>query len=116
MDIIEIPFYLRIKVLGIESGSYKSKEDERIVAPITIIKSEIEKIIKEEKFFQKDSAIEIILINQWMAGAKKFFEVDKEYFIPLEPWGCYEDECTSLRLSFLPDNDYRIYPILSYRK
>ena len=109
--IIEIPFYLKIKVLEIESGKYISKEDERIVAPTTIIKAEIEEIIKGEKFFKKNSIIDVNLINQWMSGTNKFFEVNKEYFIPLEPWNCYEDECTGLRLSFLPDNDYGIYPI-----
>ena len=113
VEIIEVPFYLRIKVLSLNQAFYNSKIDTLIVAPKTVIKAEIQEIIKGEKFFKKSRIIEINIINQWMAGSEKFFEVNKEYFVPLEPWECYGNECESIRLSFLSDKNYGIYPIVN---
>ena len=113
VEIIEVPFYLRIKILSIHQDFYKSKIDTFIVAPKTVIKAQIQEIIKGEKFFKKDSIIELNIINQWMADSEKFFEINKEYFVPLEPWDCYENNCEGIRLSFLSDKNYGIYPIIN---
>lgn len=110
-EMMDVPFFLHIKILDIKPGIYESEVDKMIVAPKTIILAEIIDIIKGKDFFVKGDMIEINIINQWMAGAKSFFEINKEYFAPIEPWECFEDNCLSIRLSFLPDENFGIYPI-----
>lgn len=107
-DIIGIPWYLRIHVLDIKAGKFKSSIG---IIPKTFLVAEIEEILKGGNFFKERDTIEINFLGNWVANADKSFEKNKNYFVGLREWNCYTEDCPDIALYIFPDNNHGIYTI-----
>lgn len=117
-EIISVPYYLRVKIVGDSGSIYEGPINSKIKNnPHNIFRTSqgnlfavIEDVIKGNKFFKIGQKITISYLTFWIAKGGKFFEKGKTYFIPLKPWDSFH-AYSKLTIDILPDKDYAIYPI-----
>ena len=107
-DIISIPWYLKVHVLDIKRGTFKSSVG---ILGKTYLVAKIDEIIKGKNFFNKGDTIEINFLGNWLSDANIQFEKNMTYFAGLREWDCYNGNCTEIALYVFPDQDEGIYPI-----
>jgi hypothetical protein len=107
-ETIGIPWYLKVNVLDIKQGKFKSSIG---ILGKTYLVARIEEVIKGEKFFKQGDTIEINYLANWLSDANKKFENNKSYFLGLREWDCYDGNCTEIALYVFPDKNDGIYPI-----
>jgi len=108
VDIINVPYYLKVKILNIKQEKFESSIG---LVPRTKMVVEIDEILKGEDRFRDKNIIEINFLNFWMRNTKQNFEINKEYFVGLIPWNCYNGDCGDIALQIFSDGNYGIYPI-----
>jgi len=110
MEIIDVPYFLRIKVIQKSKSIYVSPGPPESKYGTFEMKVLIEDVLKGEIQFTKGSIISIEYLSQWLGESSKQFQVDKSYFIPLRPWMGTKG-FLGWTLNFLPDNNFAIYEI-----
>lgn len=108
MDIINVPYFLRIKILEIHQERFQSSIG---LIPKTRMVVEVRETIKGKHFFNDKEIININFLNFWLSNAKKNFEINNEYFIGLIPWNCFNGDCNEIALQMFNDEEKGIYPI-----
>ncbi len=110
-EIISVPYYLKVKIVGDSGSVYISPENNR---ELRVGQANyfgiIEDVIKGNNFFKVNQKITISFLSFWVAESKRTFEVGKSYFIPLTPWDSYHNY-SKLTIDILPDNNFANYPI-----
>lgn len=109
-EAIDVPYFLKAKVLDITQGKFEGNI-EKIIMPKTILKIEVQEIIKGKGQFKENDTLEVNFLSDWMRGSSKTFTIGQIYFLPIRPWNCYEGICRELALNQFPDNNFGIYPI-----
>lgn len=107
-EIIGVPWYLRIRVLDIKEGKFKSSLG---IIPKVFLIAEIEEVLKGINFFKERDTIEINILNYWVTNASKSFEKSRSYFVGLHEWNCHTGDCKDIALNIFPDSNYGIYLI-----
>jgi len=107
-DIIVIPWYLKVYVIDIKHGEFKSSIG---TLGKTYLVAKVEEVIKGKDFFKEGEIIEVNFLGNWLSDAGKQFEKNKSYFMGLREWNCYNGNCTEIALYVFPDKDHGIYPI-----
>lgn len=110
-EIISVPYYLKIKIVGDSGSIYQSPENS---GDIRVGQANyfgvVEDVIKGEKVFKINQKIIISFLSFWIADSRKTFIIGKTYFIPLKPWDSYHNY-SKLTINIFPDNNFAIYPI-----
>ena len=111
-QIIGIPWYLKIHVIDIKRGKFKSSIG---VIGKNYLVAKIEEVIKGKNFFSEGDTVEINYLGDWLRDANKRYEKSKTYFVGLREWNCYNGNCTEIALYLFPDEDDGVYPIKNGR-
>ena len=110
-EIIGVPYFLRVNIREIKHGIYISTTDSMKFGQTDLL-CQIEDVIKGDNRFEAGDTIIVGFLDWWLKDPNKNFEVDKSYFIPLQPWKCNVNTCDEITLRLFPDNNYGIYPIV----
>lgn len=95
-QILEIPYYLRVKILDIQKTIYILKQDRNTFPQINLICS-VEDIIKGEKRFKKGDRITVSFLVHWFQESFPSIEKGNSYFIAVDHWKL-ESENEAFRL------------------
>jgi hypothetical protein len=109
--IIGVPYFLRANIKEITYGIYISTTDSMKFGQTDLL-CQIEDVIKGDNRFEAGDTIIVGFLDWWLKDPNKNFEVNKSYFIPLQPWKCNVNTCDEITLRLFPDNNYGIYPIV----
>jgi len=82
--ILEIPYYLKVKILDIQ-GTIYIHTDKNTFHQINLICS-VEDVIKGEKKFKKEDIITVSFLLHWFPEGYPSFEKGNSYFIPVDYW------------------------------
>ncbi|MCZ6702910.1 MAG: hypothetical protein O6940_07710 [Ignavibacteria bacterium] len=110
MEIIDTPYYLRIKIIDKSKSQYISPGPPERKYRTNKLTAIIEEVIKGENQFTKANTISIEYMTWWFANSLNKFEPGSSYFIPLRPWTGTAG-FLGWRPNFLPDDNYAIYEI-----
>lgn len=108
--IIGVPYFLRVNIKVITHGIYISTTDSMKFGQTDLL-CQIEDVIKGDNRFEVGDTIIVGFLDWWVNDPNKNFEVNRSYFIPLQPWKCNVNTCDEITLRLFPDNNYGIYPI-----
>jgi len=110
MKIIDVPYYLRIKIIDKSPSQYISPgppERKFRTVKLTVL---IEDVLKGKNQFTLGNTITIEYMKWWFGNSLITFEPGNSYFIPLRPWTGTAG-FLGWRPDFLPDDNYAIYEI-----
>jgi len=110
MDIIDVPYFLRIKILSKVNSIYISPGPPESKYGTIQMKVMIDDVIKGKSVFSKGSIITIEYLTRWLKESPKQFKVGGSYFVPIRPWMGTKG-FLGWTLNFLPDNNFSIYEI-----
>lgn len=84
-QILEMPYYLKVKILDVQKAIYILKQDNNTFPQINLICS-IEDVIKGEKRFKKEDTITVSFLVHWFQESFPSIEKGNSYFIAVKHW------------------------------
>jgi hypothetical protein len=111
INIISVPYYLKIKVDSISNVTYHSYEDSELTAGQTVFICKIEDVIKGKNSFRTGDKISINYLSHWRGYYGSIMKVGKEYFVAVRIWRLDASNNPEYTFRYWNNQNVGAYPI-----